>query len=862
MNAPDTTVIDQAPTLAQSTSTIERPAVDVGSPRAPTSNARPRVAGKFLWRGDEKLYLRGVTYGTFSPNIAGEPFPEPDVVEGDFADMRASGLNTVRVYTPPPRWLLDAAQRHDLLVLVGLPWEQHVTFLDDRSRVQRIQRDVGATVRELAGHPAILGYAIGNEIPADIVRWYGRRRVERFLERLARAVRAEDPEGLVTYVNFPTTEYLRLPFLDFVAFNVYLERREDLERYLARLQNLTEDKPLVMAEVGLDSRRNGCDLQADTIAWQIEATFEAGCAGMYVFAWTDAWHRGGLDIDDWDFGLVTRDRHPKPALGSVRDAFADVPFGLRHAWPRVTVAICSYNGARTIADALDGATQLDYPDYEIIVVDDGSSDATAEIAARYPGVRLIRTTNRGLSAARNEAWRSATGEIVAYTDDDARPDPHWLRYLVRSIDTHDLAGAGGPNIAPPGDGLIAACVANAPGGPMHVLTDDVTAEHVPGCNMAFRRSVLEEVGGFDPRFRAAGDDVDLCWRIQDLGYRIGFSPAAMVWHHRRNELATYWRQQQGYGKAEALLEAKWPEKYNELGHLAWRGRIYGPGQVVTLARTRGAVFHGTWGLAPFQSLYSGLPGSGPLAIATAPEWHLLGISLLGLTLLAPLWPAALAVLPFFAIVAGVPLIQAILGAARARFAEPASDQRDVLIRWFATAWLHWIQPFARLKGRIDHGLTPWRRRSTDVRASPLSFTTTIWSEQWRARDGWLEVLQTQLQVQRAVVHRGGDFDPWDLEVRGGMFGGVRMAVAVEEHGQGRQLLRFAVRPRMTSLAVWPLAFAVVAAAASASAALLAGLILSLAAASGLWLTYRDLSYAAGTFTSAVKKLREKAEYPR
>src|SRR5439155_1386610 len=127
--------------------------------------------------------------------------------------------------------------------------------------------------------------------------------------------------------------------------------------------------------------------------------------------------------------------------------------------------------------------------------------------------------------------------------------------------------------APAGDGPIAECVARAPGGPVHVLVTDREAEHIPGCNMAFRTAYLDAVGGFDPRFRTAGDDVDVCWRLQDRGWTLGFHPAAMVWHHRRNSVRAYWRQQIGYGRAEAMLERKWPEKYNDVGHVRWRGTL-------------------------------------------------------------------------------------------------------------------------------------------------------------------------------------------------------------------------------------------------------------------------------------------------
>jgi len=199
---------------------------------------RARTAGKFFAADREKLYLRGVTYGTFAPGEDGEELTDPDLVAADFAAMADHGIDTVRTYTVPPRWALDRAAANGLRVLVGLPWEQHVTFLDDRRRAASIEERVRAGVARCAGHPAVLGFAVGNEIPAPIVRWHGRDRVERFLERLYRAAKDEDSDALVTYVNYPSTEYLQLPFLDFASFNVYLESEKRLAAYLARLQNL------------------------------------------------------------------------------------------------------------------------------------------------------------------------------------------------------------------------------------------------------------------------------------------------------------------------------------------------------------------------------------------------------------------------------------------------------------------------------------------------------------------------------------------------------------------------------------------------------------------------------------------------
>jgi GT2 family glycosyltransferase len=102
----------------------------------------------------------------------------------------------------------------------------------------------------------------------------------------------------------------------------------------------------------------------------------------------------------------------------------------------------------------------------------------------------------------------ARGEVIAYTDDDCFADPDWLTLLVSQLQRSGAAAVGGPNLTPE-DGWLPACVAAAPGQPAHVLESDQVAEHIPGCNMAFRREALEAINGFDPQYRKAGDDVDV-----------------------------------------------------------------------------------------------------------------------------------------------------------------------------------------------------------------------------------------------------------------------------------------------------------------------------------------------------------------
>jgi GT2 family glycosyltransferase len=776
-------------------------------PRPRPDGPRPRVDGKFLAVGAERLWLAGVTYGTFAPGEDGAPYGERAQVEADLRAMAANGVNALRTYTAPPRWLLDAALRHGLWVTVGLAWEQHVAFLAERGRARAIEARVRAAVHACAGHPAVLGYLVGNEIPASIVRWHGRRRVERFIERLGRAVRQEDPGALVTYASFPSTEYLELPGLDFASFNVYLEDPARLAAYLARLQNVAGERPLVMTELGLDSRRHGREAQARSLRAQVRASRAGGCAGAFLFAWTDEWHTGGAEVTDWDFGLVDRARRPKPALAAARGAFArptppEPERSGRPALPPVSIVVCSFNGAATLGECLDGIARLDYPDRETIVVDDGSTDATAAIAAARAGVRVIRTDNRGLSAARNAGLAAATGELVAYMDDDAYPDPQWLRYAALALADPAHAGVGGPNLPVPGDGLVAESVANAPGGPVHVLLSDTVAEHIPGCNMVFRRDRLQAVGGFDPRFRVAGDDVDVCWRLQARGWTLGFHAAAVVWHHRRGSVRRFWRQQRGYGRAEALLERAWPEKYNTPGHLAWGGRIYGRG-ALPLRRSR--VYYGQWGAAAFQPALEP-PRPLLLALAAAPEWWLVIAALAATALLGLLAPPLLVALPLLAAALALPLWQALARARRA--AAGGGGRRRPLPQRLAagalTALLVLTQPAARLVGRVEAGLTPWRRGCRAGLRLPRVRVVSTWHEQWRSPTDRVAALEAALRADGLRVRRGDGCERWELHAAAGAFGGVRLRAAVEEHGRGRQLVRVRVRPHVPRLGRWAL----------------------------------------------------------
>jgi O-antigen biosynthesis protein len=758
---------------------------------ADETTERFAARGKFFFRGTDKFFLRSVTYGPFAPGEGGAQFPRPALVQRDFSLMRELGANAIRTFTVPPQWLLDLALEYDIAVVVGLPWAEHVCFLEDPGVVEQIRAVVRDGVERCERHPAVFAYLVGNEIPPDVVRWLGPERVKAFVEELAALVKQVDPQALVSYANFPPTEYLDLDQLDFVCFNVYLHREPEYRRYLLRLQSLAGDKPLVLTEFGVDSMREGRDGQASILAWQTRAAFELGVAGTSIFSWTDDWFTGGFQVDDWAFGLVDRERNRKPAFAEVQRVYrAELPIAPPSP-PKVSVVICAYNAERTMQPCLESLRTLRYPHYEVIVVNDGSTDRTLEIAQRFPEARLISQENKGLSAARNVGIEAATGEIVAFTDSDCVVDPDWLTYLVYGFTSGGFVAVGGPNLPPPEESRTAACVASSPGGPTHVLLNDQVAEHIPGCNMAFRKDVLQRIGGFDAVFRAAGDDVDLCWRLQNEGHVIGFSAAAMVWHFRRNTVKAYIKQQMGYGAAEALLYFKHPYRFNLLGQSKWLGRIYGDLEHSLFLR-RPVIYYGTFGRSLFQTLYEA-PSSLFAFLPFTLEWNIVGaVMLLGCVGAGPYAP--LGALPLL-----ITFTAALATAWRARVDPRYDDWRGRLL----VAGLTYLGPLARSWQRYRVRLegvravervvfnAPSQRPRVDWRTR--AFALGYWSESSTEKEDLLQAVIDFLNPRRFQVAIDQGWSEWDIEVHRGLWARAKLMVAVENHGSAKRVLRVRCR---------------------------------------------------------------------
>ena len=760
-----------------------------------------RVRAKFFFEGDKKFFLKGVTYGPFAPDSGGDHFGPPEGAARDLDMMVEAGVNLLRIYYVPPRWFLDLCAERGIRALISIPWAEHLEFLNNRKIRNEAKKAVREGVKKNSGHPAVFGYLVGNEIPTTMVRWLGAREVTEFVEQLINIGREADPRALFSYASYPPTEYLLPQNSDFVTFNVYLHRQDDFDRYLARLQNLADDKPLILGEFGMDTIRHPEEEQAEMLRWHIESVVRGGLAGTIVYAWTDEWFRGGSEILDWAFGLVRRDRSKKPAFETVKKLFhGDGSMTSRvnlRGYPKASVVVCSYNGGKTLDRCLASLKEINYPDYEVILVDDGSTDDTQAIAARHPWVKTIHHENKGLSFSRNVGAHASTGEVIVYTDSDCMADPDWLYYLIGTLLSGDFAGVGGPNISPPAENWVQACVAAAPGGPSHVLLTDVVAEHIPGCNMAFHRWAFDQVGGFDPEYRKAGDDVDFCWRLQQSGGVIAFSPAAIVWHYRRFTLKAFRKQQEGYGEAESMLRFHHLVFFGPTGTAKWKGQIYGAPRFTWLVN-KPVIYHGVFGEGLFQSIYP-TPQSDVAAYLSSIEWVTLTAFIFAVSIPVPV----LRIVPY--LMFGGTLLVALSYMIHARL----EARHDTIPARLLVAFLALAQPLVRGWARYFTWLKFKRTPPAVIASEEKNFKRSrgsitnlrFWSENGHGRELLLKETIAALESEGWNYSIDTGWKNWDVQIYGSFWWGIQLRSVTEYHGGPKCLTRVHLHLRMVATTV-------------------------------------------------------------
>jgi GT2 family glycosyltransferase len=229
--------------------------------------------------------------------------------------------------------------------------------------------------------------------------------------------------------------------------------------------------------------------------------------------------------------------------------------------PVASVILCVRNGAAMLERQLAALAEQDFLDWELLVVDNGSTDDSVSIArrwaGRFPALRIVDASARaGLSYARNAGAAAARGSVLAFCDADDAVSPGWLAALVRCAGDSDLVC-----------GHLRISRLNSPVSQYWRGMSAADREfpealgylhYAVGANFAIRKEVYEAIGGCDERFPICGDDIDLSWRVQQAGRTITSCPEAIVDYQLREGLKDMARQRFLYGQAEALLIRKHP----------------------------------------------------------------------------------------------------------------------------------------------------------------------------------------------------------------------------------------------------------------------------------------------------------------
>ena len=770
--------------------------------------------GKFLSRGDAKFFVKAIR---LIGGPGGADFAARVELRARLVELAAGNTTALILRPQTADSTLDMAAVAGLYAMIEIPI--CAEKLLDRAGLKSIRAELTKIARRFRDHSRVFGFLLDTGITEDWLRLNGLPRIQRRLAALVSHLKAESRGRAVAVLHQPSTCALVTSGEDLVYSRVPETMPQQLMGYLASLHNIAESRPVL-----IELEAGGGD-QDERIA----CAFAAGVAGVVAPPFRPRVRAGSLDLKALDPGEIL----PFLALNG------NCPPSPRKA-PMVSVVICAYNAEQTMEACLKSLRALDYPNYEVIVVDDGSRDATAEIAARFPEFRLIRQPNKGLSVARNVGMHAGLGEIIAYTDSDCVADPHWLTLMVGAMLGSGFDGCGGPNYAPHEKGRIEGCVSASPGAPCHVLTAPDRAEHLAGCNMVFRKAALQKLGGFDPQFTAAGDDVDICWRALDAGLVLGFCPAAFVWHFRRNTVKAYYKQQRGYGKAEALLYLKYPERFNVLGQVKWQGTIPG------LARTipgvgRSLVSWASNSRAFFQTIYE--PPMGLLRfLPQTLEWNALWSAILIVSI-----GAGLPIIPSLTMLALGP-IWALYYARKAPLERCHEGLRSRLL----VAFLAYTGPMARAITRYRYRLgSAWTGRSAvepAIRQRPTiqllqrAIKLAYWSESGTPRDALIDRLVRVFARGGMAVRVDSGWNDYDLEVRPDAWTQVQIKTADEKHGGGRlktlvqARVRLSTRSRVLMLLSIAAAAVGVALRTFAIDLMLAGLglvVASLAASNGL-----------------------------
>lgn len=234
--------------------------------------------------------------------------------------------------------------------------------------------------------------------------------------------------------------------------------------------------------------------------------------------------------------------------------------------PRVSIIIPCKEIGDYARESIERCLKLDYPDFEILVLPD------AESTLNLPGVKIIPTGPVGPAEKRDLAASMADSEFLAFIDDDAYPDKLWLKKAMRHFQDADIAAVGGPGITPETDGLrqkasglvFSSRIGSGSNSFRNTPRQQMEIDDCPSCNFIIRKSVFQQVGGFDTHFWP-GEDTKLCLEVtKKLKKRIIYDPEVLVYHHRRKLFKPHLKQVWNYALHRGYFVKKLPQTSRRL----------------------------------------------------------------------------------------------------------------------------------------------------------------------------------------------------------------------------------------------------------------------------------------------------------
>jgi len=237
----------------------------------------------------------------------------------------------------------------------------------------------------------------------------------------------------------------------------------------------------------------------------------------------------------------------------------------------ISVVIPAYNSAKTITEAIKGVfTQTITEEMELIIVDDGSTDATAQIIKSFPKVKYFYQGNAGPAAARNRGARESKGDIIFFTDSDCVPHNDWIEGIRRYFSDPKIAVVSGTYDLVEGSNLLAKCIHQE-----IIFRHQRRMPEYPksfgSYNFCIRKKVFDQVGGFDTRYRtASGEDNDLSYKILSAGHRIYFARDARVKHHHPSDVKKYLREQFNHGFWRVKMYRDHPQMMKGDDYTFWK----------------------------------------------------------------------------------------------------------------------------------------------------------------------------------------------------------------------------------------------------------------------------------------------------